>query len=130
MSTAHHAHAAGAHDHDFDGEPARDLPADEPRTPGWIPAVGAALFVAAGVAFLIDLGPAPAPEPPAKAPAAAPAPVRVEPRPQPPAAAPPATPPPPPSGSLKKLTPEQMDMIKRQLERSRKPGGAFGKDQP
>ncbi|WP_437527673.1 hypothetical protein WME79_43250 [Sorangium sp. So ce726] len=57
MSTAHHeAHAAPAHDvsdhHGFDGEPARALPADEPPTPNWVPALGLAVFVVAGVTFL------------------------------------------------------------------------------
>ncbi len=32
---------------DFDPEPIRELAADEPRTPLWLPAVGALLFVAA-----------------------------------------------------------------------------------
>ncbi|WP_437811270.1 hypothetical protein [Sorangium sp. So ce1078] len=57
MSTAHQeAHAAAAHDvsdhHGFDGEPARALPADEPPTPNWIPALGLAVFAVAGVTFL------------------------------------------------------------------------------
>ncbi|WP_437277569.1 hypothetical protein WME90_40990 [Sorangium sp. So ce375] len=57
MSTAHHeAHAAAAHDvsdhHGFDGEPARALPADEPPTPNWVPALGLAVFVVAGVTCL------------------------------------------------------------------------------
>ncbi len=57
MSTAHHeAHAAPAHGvsdhHGFDGEPARALPADEPPTPNWVPALGLAVFVVAGVTFL------------------------------------------------------------------------------
>ncbi|WP_437482263.1 hypothetical protein WME75_40455 [Sorangium sp. So ce1014] len=58
MSTAHQeAHAAAAHDvsdhHGFDGEPARALPADEPPTPSWLPALGLALFAVAGVTFLV-----------------------------------------------------------------------------
>ncbi|WP_437607758.1 hypothetical protein WMF20_43675 [Sorangium sp. So ce834] len=57
MSTAHQeAHAAAAHDvsdhHGFDGEPARALPADEPPTPNWVPALGLAVFAVAGVLFL------------------------------------------------------------------------------
>lgn len=57
MSTAHQeTHAAAAHDasdhHGFDGEPARALPADEPPTPNWVPALGLAIFVVAGVTFL------------------------------------------------------------------------------
>jgi hypothetical protein len=59
MST-HDAHgdaSAAAHGHDdhgFDGEPAREAPPDEPRTPGWLPALGAALFVCAGVYLLVS----------------------------------------------------------------------------
>ncbi|WP_438025026.1 hypothetical protein [Sorangium sp. So ce233] len=57
MSTAHQeTHAAAAHDasdhHGFDAEPARALPADEPPTPNWVPALGLAIFVVAGVTFL------------------------------------------------------------------------------
>ncbi len=38
--------AADAHDdHGFDGEPARELAPGEPMTPGWVPAVGGALFI-------------------------------------------------------------------------------------
>lgn len=39
-------------DHAFDDAPASALPADEPRTPGWIPVVGLALFLAALVLVL------------------------------------------------------------------------------
>ncbi|WP_437936731.1 hypothetical protein [Sorangium sp. So ce341] len=61
MSTAHQeAHAAAAHDvsdhHGFDGEPARALPADEPPTPNWVPALGLAVFAVAGVLFLAMSG--------------------------------------------------------------------------
>lgn len=40
------------HEHAFDGEPVSALAADEPRTPGWLPALGGALFVIAAVWFL------------------------------------------------------------------------------
>jgi len=47
--------AADAHDdHGFDGEPATELGPDEPQTPGWVPAVGAAIFVLAGIFFLVE----------------------------------------------------------------------------
>lgn len=56
MTTASHGPADGHGDHDhasdFDGEPTRELAPGEPRTPGWVPAVGLALFLAGGVAFL------------------------------------------------------------------------------
>jgi len=43
-----------AHDsHDFDGEPVKVLAPDEPRTPGWVPALGLLLFVGAGIAVLV-----------------------------------------------------------------------------
>jgi hypothetical protein len=45
----HHHHDD---DHAFDDTPASALPADEPRTPGWLPAVGLALLLAALVAVL------------------------------------------------------------------------------
>jgi len=58
MSDAHdhdHEDAADAHhDHDFDGEPAKELSPDEPHTPGWVPLLGAALFVLGGVYFLMQ----------------------------------------------------------------------------
>jgi len=64
MSAAHDAHGGSAHSHDaptahdahnaFDGEPATTLPAGEPRTPGWLPVLGLALFVSAGVYFLVS----------------------------------------------------------------------------
>ncbi len=86
MSSAPDAHGhAALHDaHDaheaFTGEPVDTLPADEPRTPGWLPLLGIALFTAAAVLFLAtrpaspDAAAKPA-EPPPPAPAlAAPAP--------------------------------------------------------
>ena len=55
MSSAPEAHAS-PHGHDDhhagDGEPVQSLPADEPRTPGWIPALGLALFVGCAIALL------------------------------------------------------------------------------
>jgi len=53
MSTAHDAHSTQAHDaHSFDGEPVKHLPPDEPQTPGWVPALGLALFVLVGIWLL------------------------------------------------------------------------------
>lgn len=75
MSTAPDAHAHGA-EHDaheaFTGEPVSVLPADEPRTPGWLPLLGAALFTGAAVVFLASLPPSPDAGKPAQAQAAAP----------------------------------------------------------
>jgi hypothetical protein len=60
MSDSHddHGHSgddhAHAHAHDeFDPEPATELGADEPRTAGWLPIVGAGLFLIGGVVFLV-----------------------------------------------------------------------------
>lgn len=51
-ATADHDDAHAAHAHDFDGEPATELSPDEPRTPGWLPLVGAAVFTIVAVYFL------------------------------------------------------------------------------
>lgn len=118
------AHVAGAHDasgHDFDGEPARTLPADEPRTPGWVPAVGFALFVSAGIALLAtgDSTPSPAAMPAAMQ--AAPTPVPEA----PPAAvqAPsPAIPRPPPSGQFRIPSAEEAKVLRERFENARKAG--------
>jgi hypothetical protein len=52
MSSAPHAHDDDSHGHAFTGEPIRELPADEPRTPGWLPVLGVALFTLAAVYVL------------------------------------------------------------------------------
>ncbi|HTJ83670.1 MAG TPA: hypothetical protein VL400_18250 [Polyangiaceae bacterium] len=60
MSDAHdhgasddHAHAADAHGHDdFDPEPASSLSEGEPRTPSWMPLLGAGIFLVGAIWFL------------------------------------------------------------------------------
>ena len=92
MSTAPDAHAHAA-EHDaheaFTGEPVTVLPADEPRTPGWLPLLGAALFTGAAVVFLASLPPNPdagkaaaaqAVSPPAEPQGARPVPAAIQPR--------------------------------------------------
>ncbi|MDI1448950.1 hypothetical protein [Polyangium sp. 6x1] len=143
MSAAHDAHgdhAAGhhaSHDHDhFDNDPVQELPADEPRTPTWIPIVGLLLFFFAGTAWLLstsgdeaqpkaDTAPAqaapqPAPQPQAQQPQALPA--------RAPQAMPVTRPGPAPlgSGGLRQLTPEQAKQIQQKIEslRAQQPGGA------
>lgn len=137
MTTAHAAHGAGdhAHDdhaHDFDGEPIQALPADEPRTPSWLPILGLLLFVTGGVALLVmgdkpDEGAAQAA--PTAAAVAAPAPttepvnppVRLPIRP-PSGAEPQANPAPAGSGlepTLRRLTPEQIQGLQKQFEQER-----------
>jgi hypothetical protein len=149
MSTAHAAHSAGdhAHDdhargdhaHDFDGEPVQALPADEPRTPSWLPILGLLLFVTAGVGLLVmgdktdEAGAQAAPTaaaqaaPPATEQPAAP-PVRLPVRPSPEAQPQqqPGNPAPAASGAasaleptLRGLTPEQVQGLQRQFEQER-----------
>lgn len=50
---AHAASDHGAHDahDDFDPEPASELSPGEPRTPSWVPLLGACLFLVGGVYF-------------------------------------------------------------------------------
>ncbi len=51
-----HEHAT-AHDHDdFDPEPATSLSEGEPRTPSWLPVLGAGLFLLGAVWFLAGDG--------------------------------------------------------------------------
>jgi hypothetical protein len=119
-SGSHDTHAAIDHDHAFDGEPTDVLAEDEPRTPGWLPVLGAVLFVSAAVAFLATRGPAaqptaPAAERPVAAAAVAPQlqqPVR-------PAQAAAPTPPPAQSGAadtLRRLSPDQLRGLQKQIE--------------
>ncbi|WP_437588703.1 hypothetical protein [Sorangium sp. So ce1000] len=154
MSTAHHeAHAATAHGvsdhHGFDGEPARALPADEPPTPNWVPALGLAVFVVAGVTFLAmssDDGAAGQAAPAGARPAAAearPAPAGARPAAQ--AGARPALPTGPEAGAaaetlraaaaeraagtaapgpanLRKLTPQEVELVRKRLDARQKDG--------
>lgn len=120
MSDGHdheHDDAADAHDdHGFDGEPATALSPGETPTPGWLPAIGAALFVAAAVFFLVqgddapEAKPTPAPQVVATAapPRAMPAPAR----PGSPAGA--GTP------SVRKLDPSQMKDVQQRIDEARK----------
>ena len=117
-SGSHDTHAAADHDHAFDGEPPSELPADEPRTPGWLPALGMGLFVAAAVAFLVTRerpaqAEAPAPDKAAVAAPAAPTPPAMQRIAQPMAA-------PTPAGTdaaaaLQRLSPEQRAALQKQL---------------
>ncbi|WP_437286913.1 hypothetical protein [Sorangium sp. So ce406] len=162
MSTAHQeTHAAAAHDasdhHGFDGEPARALPADEPPTPNWVPALGLAIFVVAGVMFLAmgsgddDAGSgqaAPAEARPAAAADARPAAQGDQPPPgrrlalptaRPAAPTGPAAgaaaetlraaealgaPAAPGSANLRKLTPEEVQRVRKQMQEARQKSGA------
>lgn len=131
MSDAHDAHAADAHGadahHDFDAEPAQELSPGEPRTPGWVPALGFALFACAGIAFLLrgadDTAGAPEGKPATPAQVAPPAAPQ-----QPVPGGVQARPVPPPGGSgpsLQRLSPEQIQQIRQRVqERQQQPGGA------
>jgi hypothetical protein len=137
MSAAHDGHADAGHhdasDHDhFDNEPIKELPADEPRTPGWIPILGLALFFLAGTAFLVmgrsdeDAAPKAEAAPVAAQPVAQPAP---QPPPNPGVqAAPPQKPTPAPigSGGLRQLSPEQAQAIQKQIDAIRAQRGGQG----
>jgi hypothetical protein len=141
MSSAHDAPGASAHAHDvhddqhaFDGEPARELSPGEPRSPNWLPVVGVALFSLVGVYMLSGGdGPAAALTPPR------PLPVEAAPAPAPPPAPPPAAtatarsapaqyPVPPlgdvaPAGSgVRKLSPDQVEQLKKRIEEARSKG--------
>jgi hypothetical protein len=134
-SGSHDTHAAIDHDHAFDGEPTDVLAEDEPRTPGWLPALGAVLFVSAAVAFLATREPAGQPTAPAEKPAAA----AVAPQPQPqlqrPAQAAAPTPSPAQSGAadmLRRLTPEQRRGLQQQIEglKAKQPAAGAAPAQP
>ncbi|MEJ7732358.1 MAG: hypothetical protein WKG00_24535 [Polyangiaceae bacterium] len=55
-----------AHDAQFDGEPATELPPDEPHTPNWVPVLGLCLLLAAAVSW-VATGASAAPAPAAQA---------------------------------------------------------------
>jgi len=117
------AHAPDAHDaHVFNAEPVDTLPADEPRTPGWLPLLGLGLFVSAGVYFLVTgdhadatpkLTPMDMPAPPAPPQAAA----------QPAHVAPAA---PPGADGLRKMNPQQMEELRKRIEAARTKGAPPG----
>jgi hypothetical protein len=132
MSTSHDAHEShDAHDaHDFDGEPIKELPADEPLTPSWLPVLGFVLFFAAGI-FALSMGtddaskpsseppkPAPqmqvpaAPEPQNRAPAQLPG-AQVQPNPNQPI---PQTPPGVGSGAMRRLSPDEVKKLQERIE--------------
>jgi hypothetical protein len=120
MSTSHAAGPLHGHD-DFDPEPTNELSAGEPRTPLWLPALGAALFLLAAVYSLVPsqdeapavdaradvvavAEPAPAAVPP-MAPAPRDAPTRAE-----------------AADAVKKLSPEQIAELRKRVEKMRQQG--------
>jgi hypothetical protein len=122
-----HASADHHDDHAFDGEPIDELPADEPRTPGWLPALGAILFVSAAVLFLAtrDSSAQPAAPAPEKAAVAAQAPVAPAPLPpQQRIAQPQAAPSSSADAALRRLSPEQIRALQKQLETMKAKQGA------
>jgi hypothetical protein len=130
-SGSHAAHAAAAdHDHAFDGEPTDELPADEPRTPGWIPVLGIVLFVTAAVGFLAtrDTTPpadAPAPEHAAAEAPAAPPPVQPQQRVAPTMGAAPSPAAASADAALRRLSPDQLRALQKQIDVMKaKQGGA------
>jgi hypothetical protein len=131
MSSAHDApggsaHPQAGHDaHDaFDGEPATALPADEPRSPAWLPLLGLALFLGAGVYFLVG-----GDDPGGAAEKLAPMELQAPPAPQAPQAAraPQAAPPGQPAdNALRKMTPQQMEELRKKVEAARAAGQGPG----
>jgi hypothetical protein len=123
MSSAPDAPAATAHAHDdhdaFDGEPAKELSPGEPETPGWLPLVGLVLFMALAVALLASGGGDQASVAIAAKPAEAPA---AAPQPQAQAQPAPAAPDPTGAGALRKMTPDQIDALKKKIEEARAKG--------
>jgi len=109
--------AAGDH-HSFDDEPVHELPADEPRTPGWVPGLGLGIFLVTLVTLLARGNQAAAPnvatpEPLVPAQAAAPPPPAT----QPPVPMP--LPRPTAAGSaapVRQLTPEQTKELQKRIE--------------
>jgi len=123
MSSAPDAPAAPAPAHDdheaFDGEPARELSPGEPRSPGWLPALGAAFFAAAAVYMLTGndsaaagavAAPEAKPSPPSEA---VPAPPEAH---GPAGAAPGGT-------AVRKMSPEQVRELQKKIEEARAKGG-------
>jgi hypothetical protein len=103
------ASAAQAHDvHAFTGEPVQVLPADEPRTPGWLPLLGIALFTGAAVVLLVGQG---ATSPPSAVPV-----VKPDPAPLPTAPSAAGTGSGAVADAIHKLSPEQMAQMRKRLE--------------
>ena len=115
MSAAPPAHDHGGHDdHAFTGEPIQVLPADEPRTPGWLTLLGAALFTLLAVYILVTHG----------APAAGAADQAAQPAAAQPAAAQPAAQhaAAPPEGTAPRFTPEPLQELQKKIQEARAKG--------
>lgn len=133
MSDGHehddHDDADAHHDH-FDGEPATALGPDEPQTPGWVPLVGAFVFVAGAVFFVTQREALPTSASAKDGPAANAAqtvaapqqprpiqPIQAQPRPaqaQPPAAADSAD-----LGGVKRLSPDQLKDLQKRIQEAK-----------
>jgi hypothetical protein len=124
MSSAPDAPAHDAHaDHAFTGEPVQQVAPDEPRTPGWLPLLGVALFTTAAVALLVSHGAesaAPAADVAAKPDQAQPVvtAAAVKPRMAPPAAPQPAAPP----GTG--IAPDRAQQVRKALDALKAKGAA------
>ncbi len=132
MSAAPHAHdhagphKPGAHDHhhDFDPEPTRVLPPDEPRTPLWVPLLGLALFAVAGTWALLFSGDSSegAASQKSETTKAVPADLPVQPVTPPPQLRVPAPGAAPSVPSVQRLSPEQAKALQERLEQMRNQG--------
>jgi hypothetical protein len=120
-----HDDAADAHHDHFDNEPARELGPDEPHTPGWVPMVGAAIFVIGAVLFVTQREATPASgandgAPGTQQTVAAP----MQPRPVQPLQAQPAQGQPRPAASggpqgIKQLNPDQVKDLQKRIQEAR-----------
>jgi hypothetical protein len=131
------AHGPDTHDdHAFTGEPVQVLSPDEPRTPGWIPLLGVAVFTTAAIAFLSSGSAAEAPkegaspaspnamaDTPRPPPPTGAAQMRPQPRPLPPVGAAPGAAPAGTQPQPRALTPEQRQQLMQQLGKNTAPAG-------
>jgi len=123
-----YAATMGAGDHHiFDDEPVHELPADEPKTPGWVPALGLGIFLVVLVTWLAK-GNQPAATDVTAEPGSAAAPAATAPPPPPPQpAAPQPLPRPVAPGSAapaRQLTPEQAKELQKRIDEMKQRRGA------
>jgi hypothetical protein len=96
---------------------------DEPKTPMWLPALGAALFVGVALVWAVTPSSPPIqPEPAASASASASAAQSAVPPPPPPTAVASARPPPMPSGSAQQMNDKLRQLLDQMRQQGQGPG--------